>query len=131
MMTPKKMMSEAPKRDEMVILDDPRIGIGLNTIPEPCGFYQYAVFDADDPAEMTAATSTAKDRMFGRIDDDVLVHFKPRYIGTTPEISSSGRFDEETGLIGSKTVKKQLFLYDAVAESSDGRNTDGYPGHFE
>jgi hypothetical protein len=38
------------------------------------------------------------------------------------EIISVGRFDKETGLIGSKTVKKQLFL--------DGRNknNDDSPG---
>jgi hypothetical protein len=39
MMTFKKMMKETPKREETVILDDPRIGIGLHTVPEPGGFY--------------------------------------------------------------------------------------------
>jgi hypothetical protein len=59
----------------------------------------------------------------------VLVRFKPRYIGTTPEISSVEHFDEETGLIGSKTVKKQLFLdHTTAAEPSYGRNKDGCPG---
>jgi hypothetical protein len=40
MMTPKKMMKETPKRDEKVIPDDPRIGIGFNTLPELGGFKQ-------------------------------------------------------------------------------------------
>jgi hypothetical protein len=131
MMTSKKMMKEIPTCDESVILDDHHIGIGLNTVPEPGGFYQYAVFDADDPPETTSATSTAKDSMFEHIDDDVLVRFKPRYVGTTPAISSTGRFDEEMGLIGSKTVKKQLFLDYTVVEPSNGSNTDGFTGHFE
>jgi hypothetical protein len=32
--------------------------------------------------------------MFGHKDDDVLVSFNPRYIGTTPEMSSRGHFAE-------------------------------------
>jgi hypothetical protein len=66
--------------------------------------------------------------MFGCVDVDVLVRFKPRYIGTTPEISSVQRFDEEMGLIGSKTVKKQLLIDHTVVELSDGRNKDGCRG---
>jgi hypothetical protein len=76
------------------------------------------------------STSKATDSMFEHGDDNVLVRFMRRYIGTTPTTSSTGRFDEETGLIGSKTVKKQLFLDHTVAEPPDGRNTDGCPGHF-
>jgi hypothetical protein len=127
MMTFKKIIEETPKREETVILDDPRIGVGLNTVPEPGGFDQYGVFDAFDPPETTSVASATKDSMLGRVDDDVLVRFKPRYIGTTPEISSVGHFDEETGLIGSKTVKKQLFLDHTAAEPSDGRNKYGCP----
>jgi hypothetical protein len=94
MMTFKKIMKGTPKREETVILDDPRIGIGLNTVPEPGGLYQYGIFDADDPPEITPAASTTNDSMFGHVDDDVLVRFKPRYIDKTPEISSVRRFDE-------------------------------------
>jgi hypothetical protein len=65
-----------------------------------------ALFEAGDPPETTATTSREKDNMFERIDDDVLVRFDPRHIGKTLEMSSTRRFDEETGLIGSKTVKK-------------------------
>jgi hypothetical protein len=128
MMTFKKMIKETPKHKEMVIIDDPHIGIGLNTVPEPSGFYQNGVFDADDPPGTTPAASTTNDSMLGQVDDDVLVRFKPRYIGKTPEISSVGHFDEETGFIGSKTVKKKLFLDHTVTEPSDGRNKDGCPG---
>jgi hypothetical protein len=128
MMTFKKMIKETPKCKEMVILDDTRIGIGLNTVPEPSGFYQYGMFDADDPPGTTPAASTTNDSMLGHVDDGVLVRFKPCYIGTTPEIISVGHFDEETGLIGSKAVKKQFFLDHTAAEPSDGRNKDGCPG---
>jgi hypothetical protein len=76
-------------------------------------------------------TSTATDHMFGHDDDDVPARFSPRYVGATPEISSLGRFDEEMGLIGAKTVKKQLFLDHTVTEPFDGRNTDGCPSHYE
>jgi hypothetical protein len=37
------------KIGETVISDDPRVGIGLGTVPEPGGFNSDAVFDADDP----------------------------------------------------------------------------------
>jgi hypothetical protein len=73
MMTFKKMIKETPKREETVILDDPRNVVGLNTVPEPGGFYQYEVFDADDPPETTPVASTTKDSMLGRIDDDLVV----------------------------------------------------------
>jgi hypothetical protein len=84
MMTSKKTMQVTPKCGAKVISDDPCIGIGLNTVPEPGGFNLYAPFDADDPPETTATTSTTKDSMFGCVDDDVLVRLNPRYIGTTP-----------------------------------------------
>jgi hypothetical protein len=109
MMTSKKMMKETPKRDETVIHDDPRFGIGINTLPEPGGFKQNVKFNEFHPLEIAVSTSTATDSMFGHDDDDVPVRFSPRYTGKTPEISSEGRFDEETGKIGSKTVKRQFF----------------------
>jgi hypothetical protein len=105
MMSSKKTMKATPKHDETVNPDDPRINIGLNTIPEPGGFEHDAVFDPGDPPEIT---SREKDRLFGCVDDDVLVRFYPHYIGTTPEMSSTRRFDDKIGLIGSKTVKKKL-----------------------
>jgi hypothetical protein len=76
------------------------------------------LFEAGEQPETPATASTAKDSMFGRVDDDVLVCFNPRYIGTTPEMSSTGRLVEETDLIWSKTVKKKLFLGDKVAETA-------------
>jgi hypothetical protein len=45
-------------------------------------------------------------------------------------MSSSRRFDEETGLIESKTVEKQLSLDHTVVEAAVGRNTGGSLGHF-
>jgi hypothetical protein len=63
MMIFNQTMKETLKRELTVILDDPRIGIGLNTIPEPSGLYQYAVFDADDTPETAPAASTANDSM--------------------------------------------------------------------
>jgi hypothetical protein len=45
-------------------------------------------------------------------------------------MSSPRRFDEETGLIESKTVEKQLFLDHTVVEEAVGRNTGGILGHF-
>jgi hypothetical protein len=91
------------------------------------------VFDADDPPETTAAASSQKDSRFGRVDDDVLVRFIPRYIGTTPAMSLAGRFAEETDLIGSKMVKKNLFLGHTVAtaaETAVGRLSGRISGHF-
>jgi hypothetical protein len=41
--------------------------------------------------------------------------FDPHYNGTTLEMSLARRFDEETGLIESKMVEKQLFLDHTVA----------------
>jgi hypothetical protein len=75
-MTSKKTMQVTPKRCATVIPDDRRIGIGLNTVPEPGGFNHDARFEAGDPPETPATASTAKDNMFGHIDDDVLVCFK-------------------------------------------------------
>jgi hypothetical protein len=123
------MMKETPKRDGTVIHDDHRIGIGINTLPEPGGFKQTVEFNEIHPLEVAVLTSTATDCMFGHDDDDVPVRFSLRYIGTTPEIISKGRFDEETGKIGSKTVKKQLFLDHIVVEPSNGSNTDSFPGY--
>jgi hypothetical protein len=37
MMTSKNMMKEMPKNDGKAIPDDPRIGIGINSRPEPSG----------------------------------------------------------------------------------------------
>jgi hypothetical protein len=91
------------------------------------------VFGADDPPETTAAASSQKDSRFGLVDDDVLVRFIPRYIGTTPTMSLSGRFVEETDLIGSKMVKKTLFLdhtVDTVTKTAVGRLSGHISGHF-
>jgi hypothetical protein len=70
MMTSKKIMKEMPKHKK-VIPDDPRIGIGINTLPEPSGFKQEAKFNEFHPLEIAALTSTAANRKFGRIDDDL------------------------------------------------------------
>jgi hypothetical protein len=59
-----------------------------------------------------------------------VVRFNPRYIGNTPEKSSTGRFNEEADLIGSKTVKKKLFLDHSVEETTVGRITGDNLGHF-
>jgi hypothetical protein len=71
MMTSKKMMKETPRRDGTVIHDDPRIGIGINTLPEPGGFKQTVKFNEIHPLEVAVLTSTATDHMFGHNDDDV------------------------------------------------------------
>jgi hypothetical protein len=55
------------------------------------------MFKDSYPPETIATTSSAADSNFGRIDDDVPIRFNPRYIGTTPEMSSPRGFDEETG----------------------------------
>jgi hypothetical protein len=52
----------------------------------PGEFNHDAVFEADDPPAVPATASTAKDSMFGRIDDDVLACCNSCYIGTTPDI---------------------------------------------
>jgi hypothetical protein len=109
MMSSNQTMKVTIKRGETVISDDPRVFIGLGTIPEPGGFDSDAVFDAYNPPKTTAAASSQKGSRFGRVDDDLLVRFIPRYIGTTRAMSLSGRFAEETDLIGSKMVKKNLF----------------------
>jgi hypothetical protein len=94
------------------------------------GSSKKSVFKDFYPPETVATTSTATDSKFGLFDDDVLVHLNPCYIGTTPEMSSSRPFDEETGLIKSKTVEKQLFLDHTVIEAAVSRNTGGSLGHF-
>jgi hypothetical protein len=106
MMSSNQTMKVTTKQGETVISDDPRVGIGLDTVPEPGGFNSDAVFDADDPPETAAAPSSQKDSRFGCVDDNVLVRFIPRYIGTTPATSLAGRFAEETELIRSNMVKK-------------------------
>jgi hypothetical protein len=131
MMTSKKMMKEMPKRDETVIYDDPRIGIGISTLSEPRGFKQKVESNEFYPLEVTVLTSTTTDSMFEHHDDDVPVRFSPRYIGATPEISSEGRFNEETGKVESKPVKKLLFPDNTVVLPSDGRNLNCFPGHFK
>jgi hypothetical protein len=98
------MMKEMSKHNEMVIHDVPRIGIGINMLPEFGGFKQKVEFNEFHPLEVAMLTSKATDSMFGHDDDDIPVRLSPHYIGTTPEISSLGRFDKEMGLIGSKTV---------------------------
>jgi hypothetical protein len=103
MMPFNQTMKVNPKRSEAVIPDDPRVGIGLDTVPEPGGFKQKVSFKDFYPPENVATTSTATDSKFGRIDDDVPVRLNPRYIGTTPEMSSTRRLAEETDLIGSGT----------------------------
>jgi hypothetical protein len=50
---------------------------------------------------------------------------------TTPEMSSTKRFDQETGLIGLKTVKKKLFLHQMVPEAVVGQITGSELIHFE
>jgi hypothetical protein len=130
MMSSNQTMKVTPVRSETVIPDDPRVGTGLNTVPELGGFKQKVRLKDFYPLETVATTSTATDSKFGQTDDDVLVRFNPRYIGTTPVMSSSRRFDEETGLIESKTVDKQLFLDHTVVEAAVGRNTGGNLGHF-
>jgi hypothetical protein len=69
MMTSNKMMKETPKRNGTVIHDDPRIGIGINTLPEPGGFKQTVKFNEGYPLEVAVLTSTATYRMFGHDDD--------------------------------------------------------------
>jgi hypothetical protein len=94
MMSSKKTMKLTPKCNETVIPDDPRAGIGVITVPEPGGFNHDAVFDTDDPPGTTPAASTNTDSQFECVGDGVVVHFILRYIGTTPEMSSTRRFDE-------------------------------------
>jgi hypothetical protein len=91
------MMKVTAKHDETFIPDEPCFCIGLKTVPEPSGLNYDAVFEAGAPPEKTATTSRAKDSIFGHIEDDVLVLFNLRCIGTTPEMSSTRHFDEETG----------------------------------
>jgi hypothetical protein len=98
-------------------------------VHEAGGFKLKVSFKDFYSPETVATTSTATDSKFGLIDDDVLVRSNPCYIGTTPEMSSTGRLAEETDLIGSKTVKK-IFLDDTVPEAAGGRITDSSLGHL-
>jgi hypothetical protein len=98
----------------------PACGIGIDMVPEPGGFKLKVDFKDFYLPETVAITSTATDSKFGLIDDDVPVRLNPCYIGTTPEMSSTGRLAEETDLTGSKTVKKKLFLDDTVPEAAGG-----------
>jgi hypothetical protein len=68
--------------------------------------------------------------MLGCFDDNVLVCFKPCHMGTTPEMSPTRHFDEETGLIGSKTINKILFYDHTVPEKVVGRTTGDEVDHF-
>jgi hypothetical protein len=115
-------MKVTPKRSEAVIPDDPRVGIGLDTVPDPGGSKQKVSFKDFYPPETVATPSAATDIQFGRIDDDFPVRFTLRYIGTTPEMNSTGRLGEDTDLIGPKTVKKKLFLDDTVPEAAGWKN---------
>jgi hypothetical protein len=45
-------------------------------------------------------------------------------------MSSTGLLAEETGLIGSKTVKRKLFLDDTVDAAAGGRITGSSFGYF-
>jgi hypothetical protein len=58
-----------------------------------------------------------------------LIHFNLRYIGMTPDTSSTGHSAEETDTIGLRTVKKELFLDDTAAEAAGGRIIGGIFGH--
>jgi hypothetical protein len=110
MMPSNQTMKVSPKCSETVIPDIPRVGIGLNTVPDPSVFKKKVMFKDFYPPETVATTSTATESKFGRIDDDVPVRFNPRHFGTTPEMSLTGRLAEAADLIGSKTVKKKLFF---------------------
>jgi hypothetical protein len=117
-------MKVTTKPGETVITDDRRIGISLGKVPEPEGLNSDAVFDTDDPPETTAEAASQKDSRFGHVDDDVLVCFILRYIGTTPAMSLAGRFAEEMDL---------FFLdhtVDTVAETAVGRRSGRISGHF-
>jgi hypothetical protein len=50
------MVKETPNRDETVIPDDPLIGIGLNTLPEPGGFKQEVDYKKFYPPETATLT---------------------------------------------------------------------------
>jgi hypothetical protein len=80
-------MKVTPKCCETVRPDDPSVEIGLNAVPELGGFKQKVRLKYFYTPETVATTSTATDSKFGLTDDDVLVHFNPSYIGTTPEMS--------------------------------------------
>jgi hypothetical protein len=88
MMIAQKMMKVTAKLEEAVIPDNHRVGIGLNTVPEPDELDHDAVFEAGDPPETSSAASTANDSMFEHVDNDVLVHFNLHYICMAPEMSS-------------------------------------------
>jgi hypothetical protein len=74
--------------------NDPHIG--LNTVPEHCGFKQEVGFNEVYPLERAATKSTETDSKFGYM---VAVCCNPSYIGITPEMRSARRFDEESGLV--------------------------------
>jgi hypothetical protein len=80
-MASKKMMKVTPKCDEVGIPDDPRIGIGINMLPDPGGFKPEVEFDEFYSPETAVWTSTTMESKFGHNDDDVPVRFCPRYIG--------------------------------------------------
>jgi hypothetical protein len=75
MMPSQKMMKVTAKRKETVFPDNPRVGIGLNTFPEPGEINHDALSESGDPPEAPATASTVKDSMLEIIDDDVLVRY--------------------------------------------------------
>jgi hypothetical protein len=56
MMPSNQTMKVTPKPSEAVIPDDPRFGIGLDTVSEPGGFKQKASFKDFCPPETVATT---------------------------------------------------------------------------
>jgi hypothetical protein len=54
--------------------------------------------------------STATDSMFEHDDDDVPARFIPRYICTTPEISSPGRLMKKRASLGRKRSRNNYLL---------------------
>jgi hypothetical protein len=71
MMSSNQTMKATPKRGEMVIPGDPRIGIGLNMVPEPGGFKQRVRFKDYYPPKTVVTISTATDSKFEHGDGAV------------------------------------------------------------
>jgi hypothetical protein len=61
------MMKITAKRDETVMLDDPRVGIGIDTVPEYGEFNYDEIFEAGDPPETAATASTATEIKFWQL----------------------------------------------------------------
>jgi hypothetical protein len=66
-----------------------------------------------------------KYNIFGRVDDDDVVHCNSPYIGTRQEMSSTGRFDEKMSLL----ALQKLFI-DHTVETVVGRSTGNEAGRF-